>query len=158
MTRKMMTKIVALMMCLVLSFALCACTQTPQSEPIEVVETQVETTATDALWVSAVYTEDVTLGEGKTSIEVVVTAGEKSITFTINTDKRTLRGALLDSGLVQGEDSEYGLFILTVNGILADYDVDKSYWALYHDGEYATTGADSIKITDGEIYELRYSK
>lgn len=158
MTRKMMTKIVALMVCLVLSFALCACTQTPQSEPIEVVETQVETTATDALWVSAVYTEDVTLGEGKKSVNIEVCALDKAITVTIKTDAKNLEDALTEVDLVQGDESEYGLFINTVNGITADYDTDGAYWSINQNGEYMMSGANETKINDGDSFELVYTK
>lgn len=158
MTRKMMTKIVALLMCLVLSFALCACTQTPQSEPTQVVETQVETTATDALWESAVYTEDVTLGEGKKSVNIEIQALDKSINVTIKTDAKNLEDALTEVDLVQGEQSEYGLFIKTVNGITADYDTDGAYWSINQNGEYMMSGANETKIKDGDSFELVYTK
>ena len=48
--------------------------------------------------------------------------------------------ALLALDLIAGEDSQYGLYVKTVNGITADYDTDGSYWAFYIDGEYAQTG------------------
>ena len=83
------------------------------------------------LWESATYTQNQTFGEGKTTIEVEVKAEEKSVTFTINTDKENLADALLEHKLVDGDDSQYGLYIKKVNGILADYDVDKAYWGLY---------------------------
>ena len=45
-----------------------------------------------------------------------------------------------------------------VNGILADYDVDKTYWGLYKNGEYLMTGVDTTEIADGEHYELVKTK
>ena len=158
MTRKMMTRLLALLLCAVMSIALCACAQTPQSEPTEVVETQVETTATDALWESAVYTADTTLGEGKKSVNIEVQALDKAITVTIKTDAKNLEDALTSVDLVQGDESEYGLFIKTVNGILADYDTDGAYWSINQNGEYMMSGASETKIKDGDSFELVYTK
>lgn len=151
----MKARISSVLMCLVLCVSLCACAGsiTQTEAPTEVV-----TQAVDPLWRDATYLEDVTLGEGETEIFVVVTAAEKSITVTINTDAENLEDALTSVSLVQGEQSEYGLFIKTVNGILADYDADGAYWGMYKDGEYLMTGAKETEIADGEIYELRYSK
>ena len=56
-------------------------------------------------------------------------------TLEIHTDQETVGAALLELGLIAGEESEYGLFIKTVNGLTADYDTDGVYWAFYIDGE-----------------------
>lgn len=157
MKTRILSGVVALLLCLTLTFSLCACTDTATTDPTETA-TQVATEDIDPLWSYATYLEDVTLGEGETAIDVVVTAGEKSITVTINTDAKNLEDALTSVDLVQGEDSEYGLYIKTVNGIVADYDVDASYWGMYKDSEYLMTGAKDTKIADGESYELKYSK
>ncbi len=112
----------------------------------------------EGLWESAVYTSDKTFGEGKTTIEVEVKAGEQSVTFTINTDKENFADALLEHEIIEGEDGPYGLYIKKVNGILADYDVDQSYWSLCKDGEMLNTGASDTKIAQGEHYEFVYAK
>ena len=97
----------------------------------------------EGLWENATYTSDKTFGEGK---------------IPINTDKENLADALLEHELVEGDDSQYGLYIKKVNGILADYDVDQSYWSLCKDGEMLMTGASDTKISEGEHYELVYAK
>ena len=51
--------------------------------------------------------------------------------------------------------SEYGLYIKTVNGITLDWDKDAMYWAFYIDGEYAMTGVDTTKAEAGAIYMLK---
>ena len=112
----------------------------------------------EELWENAAYTSDKTFGEGKTTIEVEVKAEEKSVTFTINTDKENLADALLEHKLVEGEDGPYGLYIKKVNGILADYDVNKAYWSLCKGGEMLMNGASDTKISEGEHYELVYAK
>ncbi len=115
--------------------------------------------ASDAdVWESAMYSEDAELGEGAKTAVVEVKAGEKLVTFTVKTDEETLGAALLEHSLIDGEDSQFGLYLKVVNGITADYDEDKSYWAFYIDGEYATSGVDGTKITEGAIYRLERTK
>ena len=75
--------------------------------------------------------------------------------FEIHTDKETVGEALLELGLIAGDESEYGLYVKTVNGITADYDKDGVYWAFYVNGEYAQTGVDSTSITEGDSYSFK---
>lgn len=110
------------------------------------------------LWKSAVYTSDTELGVGEKTLALEFAMPDKSITFTVKTDKVTVGEALLDAGLIEGEDGPYGLYIKKVNGIIADYDVDQSYWGFYIDGEYAMSGVDSTDITEGAVYKLAYEK
>lgn len=110
------------------------------------------------LWSDATYTQDTVLGEGSKTVIVKVVVLENVVNFTINTDADTLGEALIAHKLIEGEDSEYGLYIKKVNGILADYDVDASYWAFTQNGEYMLTGVDSTEIAGGETYELTYTK
>ena len=112
----------------------------------------------EGLWENATYRRDMELGKGERVVTVVVAAGENSVTFTINTDKDTVGAALLEHELIAGEDGAYGLYVKTVNGILADYDVDQSYWAFYINDDYAMSGVDAAPIKDGEIYKLEYTK
>lgn len=109
-------------------------------------------------WASAKYTEPTTLGTGSSSVSVLVSVDEHSVLFTVMTDKETLGEAILDSGLAEGDMGPYGLYIKTVNGILADYDVNGAYWGIYVNGEASMVGADGITLADGELYELRYMK
>lgn len=48
--------------------------------------------------------------------------------------------------------------MMPVNGIIADYDVDKTYWAFYINGEYAMSGVDTTKIEEGAAYSLKVEK
>lgn len=110
------------------------------------------------LWENAKYTEDTELGEGSRTVKVVVEAEDKKVTFTIATDQEILGDALQDNGLIAGEEGEYGLYVKEVNGMTADYDVDKAYWGFFKDGEYMMTGIDVTEFADGEQYELVYTK
>ena len=99
------------------------------------------------------------LGEGAHSFTLEITdADGKTITATIHTDAETVGEALSNLEIVQGEDSEFGLYIKTVNGITADYDVDQTYWAFYIDGEYAQTSVDMTAVNDGSVYKLAVEK
>ena len=108
---------------------------------------------------TTVYESGATIGEGDTAFTFTVTDGEgEEASFTVNTDDETVGQALLDAGILAGEDGPYGLYVKTVNGITADYDVDGTYWAFYVDGEYAMTGVDTIDVTPGTTYSFKVEK
>ena len=88
----------------------------------------------------------------------VTDANGKETDFTISTDKKTVGEALLEENLIAGDDSEYGLYVKTVNGVTLDYDKDGMYWAFYVNGEYAQTGVDSTDITAGAEYAFKAEK
>ena len=99
------------------------------------------------------------LGEGQTMFLFTVVDKEGNETdFEIHTDKKTVGDALLDLKLIDGDDDKYGLYVKTVNGITADYDTDKTYWAFYVNGEYAPTGVDSTDIEEGVSYSFKVEK
>lgn len=104
-------------------------------------------------WETAVYDKDTDLGEGSKTITVKVIAEEQSLTFTLHTDKENLEDALLEHQLVAGDMGQFGLYIKSVNGIVADYDADGSYWAITKNGADTLSAKDTL-IADGECYEL----
>ena len=91
------------------------------------------------------------------SITVIDDKGEESV-FEIKTDADNLGDALLEAKLVEGEKGAYGLYIKSVNGLRADYELDGAYWSLSKNGEMLMTGASDTPIADGEKYELTYTK
>ena len=99
------------------------------------------------------------LGEGKTQFNfTVVDKDGKETAFDIHTDKTTVGEALLELGLIEGEEGAYGLYVKQVNGITADYDVDQTYWAFYVNGEYAMSGVDTTEIENGAEYSFKVEK
>ncbi len=101
-------------------------------------------------------TEGNVLGEGSRQFTFTVVDKEGTETqFEIHTDKETVGEALLELGLIAGDESEYGLYVKTVNGLTVDYDTDGLYWAFYVNGEYASTGVDAAVITEGESYSFK---
>lgn len=96
------------------------------------------------------------LGEGSAKFLFTVVDGDGEETqFEIHTDKETVGEALFELELIAGDESEYGLYVKTVNGITVDYDKDGKYWAFYVDDEYAPTGVDSTAITEGASYAFK---
>lgn len=93
------------------------------------------------------------------TITVTVTddKGEDTV-FTITTTAEFLRGALEQEKLVQGDESEYGLYVKVVNGIEADYDKNGAYWGFFKGGEYLPSGVDTTPIADGDAFEIVYTK
>lgn len=92
--------------------------------------------------------------EGSKTITVEVVHGDKtSKTFTYKTDEQYLGAVLTAEGLVEGENTQYGLYIQKVDGESAS-DADKTYWALYEGENMAATGADAVIVTDGGVYKL----
>ncbi len=138
--KKTVSTLTALLLLLALAFSFGAC-QTP-ADP----------------WAEAVYTADTTLGEGGTQLTLEVVCGENKVTFTVNTDEEMLGDALLELGLIAGDEGPYGLYVKRVNGILADYDVDGHFWALYVKGKAAMVGVDGTPVEGGAVYRLAREK
>ena len=89
---------------------------------------------------------------------IVVDKDGKETSFNLSSDKKTVGDALLAEGLLEGENGPYGLYVKKVNGIVADYDIDKTYWAFYINGEYAMSGVDTTDIVEGATYSFKVEK
>lgn len=146
-------KSLSLLLCIVLIAAMALCTTGCK-------DNQLDGSSDNQLGTSDVSQNDGNiLGKGQTKFNFVVTDGDgKETRYEIHTDKTTVGDALLELELIAGDESAYGLYVKTVNGITADYDVDKTYWAFYVNGEYATTGVDSTEITEGATYAFKVEK
>ena len=77
-------------------------------------------------------------------------------TFTIHTDEEYLRGALEQEDLIEGTESEYGLYVLTVDGETVDEGAQE-WWKLTKGGEMVNSSADSTPIADGDHFELTFT-
>ena len=109
-----------------------------------------------ALNESNVQADSGQIGEGSTVFSFTVADQDgNEIQYEVHTDKETVGDALQELGMIDGEESEYGLYVKTVDGITADYDTDGVYWAFYINDEYALTGVDATNITEGDRYSFR---
>lgn len=90
------------------------------------------------------------------TVEVVHSDGVSKV-FTYHTGAAYLGEALLAEGLIAGEDSQYGLFLITVDGEDAVWEEDGAYWALYEGEEYAMQGISTTPVRDGGAFSLVYT-
>lgn len=103
-----------------------------------------------------VWEDGSVLGEGEKEFALTIVDKEGEETgIEIHTDEETVGAALLELGVIDGEDGDYGLYVKTVNGVTADYETDGVYWAFYINDEYAQTGVDATEITEGASYSFR---
>lgn len=92
-------------------------------------------------------------GDKLVTVEVVHGDGS-SRSFELSTGEEYLGPALVAGGVVEDNQSAYGLYILTADGETAD-EAAQEWWKLTRGGEMVNTGADATPIADGERYELR---
>lgn len=139
MNKRFIKQVLCIVLALVLMMALAACGETENGEPELITVTDGEV-----------------IGEGAAEFPLTIVDAEgKSIQITVKTDADTVGAALVDLGIIAGEDSEYGLYVKTVNGTTLDYEQDGMYWSFYINGEYAMTGVDLTAIEAGASYELK---
>lgn len=92
--------------------------------------------------------------EGSKIIEVEVIFDEStSKTYPIQTDAEYLREALKPLNLLEGTESEYGLYVTTVDGKVAD-EGKQEWWCFTLGGETINTSVDSTPIKDGDHFEI----
>ena len=80
--------------------------------------------------------------------------GEKE--FSITTTAENLRGALEQEDLIQGDESEYGLYVTAVDGEGTD-SAKQEWWCFTKGGDMLMTGVDDTMIADGEHYEAVFT-
>ncbi len=91
---------------------------------------------------------------GGKQITVQVIHGDgSSKDFTLDTQEEYLGPVLVAEGVVEDNQSAYGLYILTADGETADESAQE-WWKITKNGGQLNTGADSTPIADGEHYEL----
>ena len=147
MNMKRMKKALSLILCMVLIVAMALCTTACNGNGKK--NAAFESSA-------AVMTNGATIGEGSNQFEFTVVDKEgKETTCKICTDETIVGEALLKLNLIEGEAGQYGLYVKKVNGIVADYDVDGTYWAFYVNGEYAMSGVDTTEIVAGASYAFK---
>ena len=106
--------------------------------------------------ISIVTRPETTAGSKTFTVKVVHSDGSEK-PFTYDTDAEYLGEVLLAEGLIQGHVDTFGLYIDTVDGEDAIWEVDGSYWALYEGEEYAMQGIDQTPIADGGAFSLVYT-
>lgn len=91
---------------------------------------------------------------GVKTVVVDVTHKDGQInTFTIETEAEYLGDAMKQEGLLDGEDGEFGLYVLTVDGETVD-ESNQEWWGYTKAGEMVNYGVDTCPIADGDHYEF----
>ena len=139
-----MKKLMSLFLCIIMLTSLVACGgNSGETTPAEFVP----------------VTDGAVVGKGATTFPLSITDKDgNTINITVNTDKEVVGEALMELGIVEGTQGQYGLYVTHVNGIPAIYEEDATYWAFYINGEYALTGLDQTPIAEGESYMLKVEK
>lgn len=108
--------------------------------------------------VYSVFKPKPSIGSKNITIEVV-NKEKDSKKYEIQTDAEYLRQAMEEApGLTfDGQESEFGMMVETVNGETADYNIDGSYWSFYVNGEYCNYGIDSQPVTDKDEFLIQYT-
>jgi hypothetical protein len=91
------------------------------------------------------------------TVTVVHADGSQKV-FEYTTDAEYLDDALMEEGLIAGEEGPYGLTLITVDGEDAVWETDNAYWSLYIGQEYATTGLSDTPVNDGDVFKLEYTR
>jgi len=144
----MKTKIIlSLLLVIILALSITACNNndTPQGQPEEGAATADSGGAQD-------------IGSGDTVFIFEVTDDEGNVSsWNVHTNQATVGGALVEAGLVSGDESAFGLMVTHVDGLRADFEEDGAFWAFYIDGEMAMEGVDATYIEDGVVYAFVYT-
>ena len=88
-------------------------------------------------------------GAKEITVNVDHLAGEDT-SFTFTTQAEYLRQALEEQELAAGEESEYGLWVQTVDGETAD-ESKQEWWGYDINSVQAEYGVDSQPIADGDV-------
>ena len=92
--------------------------------------------------------------QGAKALTITVVHGDGSEkVFDVHTDAEYLEGALLENSIVEDNQTEWGLYIITADGETAD-ESQEQWWCITKGGEMLMTGASETPIADGEAYEL----
>ena len=83
----------------------------------------------------------------------VIFADSTEKTHEISTDAEYLRGALEEKNLISGDESEFGLFVTTVDGVTVDSSKEE-WWCFTKGGESLMSGVDTTPIADGDSFEI----
>ena len=105
----------------------------------------------------SVFREKPVEGSKSITIEVVNKAKESTV-YEVKTDAEYLEQAMEEAeGLeFEGTESEYGLTISSINGEVADFTVDSSYWSFYVNDGYCNYGVSSQPVEDGDAFKIVY--
>lgn len=153
-----MKKMLSLFLCVVLTAAMALFTTACDNYVLNLLGYGQETTTAEPITEGDAVEGTEAPAVKKSFTFIVVDKNGNESTFNLSTDKSTVGDALLEEGLIEGEPGAYGLYVKKVNGIVADFDIDRTYWAFYVNGEYAFAGVDTTPVEEGATYSFKVEK
>ena len=122
-----------------------------------VAEAAEKTAEESVILLTGTQEEPVVLGEGqRVFLFRVIDPEANESWFEIHTDSENVGEALLSAGLIEGAQTEYGLYVTSVVGIeLIWSEENPVYWAFYVNDEYAQTGVDSTPVEADAVYMFK---
>ena len=84
----------------------------------------------------------------------VVFENEETKEFVIETEAQYLAEALAEKKIIEYQEDGY---YTTVDGVTADYSVNKSWWCLTQNGKMSAEGFNTQPIADGDRFEITYT-
>lgn len=91
---------------------------------------------------------------GEKTISTTVTHKDGTVNeYSIETKEEFLRGALEQENLIAGENGDYGLYLMTVDGETAD-ESNEEWWCITKNGAMTEYGVDDQPINDGDRFEI----
>lgn len=87
------------------------------------------------------------------TLEIVSSKDDVNQKKEYKTDKEYLGEFLKEENLVDYENSDYGMYIRTVDQIKDDPD-NNYYWSIYVNDKLSEYAADKIVIEEGSVYKL----
>jgi len=146
-----------LLLVAILTLSIAACgndaTPTPQPQPDT---TQTEQTPQETPESVSDAPQEIGTGETMFVLSVTDDTGEE-LFWNVHTNQATVGAALLEVGLISGDESEWGLMVSHVNGLRADFMEDDAWWAFLVDGEMSMVGVDSTDVEAGVTYAFVFT-
>ena len=94
---------------------------------------------------------------GSKNIDVTIVYKDKTEkNYELKTDAEFLADAMFEKELITEEEYKSGYYTV-IDGVTADYNVDKSWWCVTKDGEMTNVGMNELALADGDAYEITYT-
>lgn len=97
--------------------------------------------------------------DAKTVTIEVIDDKQEQTNYTVEGNAEYLKDVMDQAeGLTyEGTTSNGSMMVITVNGVRADYNEDKAYWAFYVNGEYCNYGIEEQPVNDQDTFKIEYT-
>lgn len=99
--------------------------------------------------------------EGSKTITLkVIDNTQTTVSYTVHTNATYLLDAMKDAPNLSfsGREDTYGLTLITLNGISADFNKGDAFWCIYVNEEMGNYGIETQPVTDGDVIQFVYTE